>query len=85
MKSRNLILILSLFLPFLAAAQGRGLNDRITNDLSRLPAMDAVVDSFMTRWSLRGVSLSVMRNDSLVYARGYGRADTSRQSRSRRI
>ena len=78
MKSRNLILILSLFLPFLAAAQGRGLNDRITNDLSRLPAMDAVVDSFMTRWSLRGVSLSVMRNDSLLYARGYGRADASK-------
>ena len=70
--------ILLLFLPLLAAAQGRGLNDRITNDLSRLPAMDAVVDSFMTRWSLRGVSLSVMRNDSLVYARGYGRADASR-------
>ena len=40
--------------------------------------MDAVVDSFMTRWSLRGVSLSVMRNDSLVYARGYGRADASK-------
>jgi CubicO group peptidase (beta-lactamase class C family) len=70
--------ILLLFLPLLAAAQGRGLNDRITNDLSRLPAMDAVVDSFMTRWSLRGVSLSVMRNDSLVYARGYGRADASK-------
>ena len=70
--------ILLLFLPLLAAAQGRGLNERITNDLSRLPAMDAVVDSFMNVWSLRGVSLSVMRNDSLVYARGYGRADASR-------
>ena len=78
MKSRNLILAILLFLPCLASAQGRGLNDRITNDLSRLPAMDAVVDSFMNRWSLRGVSLSIMRNDSLVYARGYGRADASK-------
>lgn len=76
MKSRNLILLL-LFLPILLHGQGRGLNDRITNDLSRLPAMDAVVDSFMNVWSLRGVSLSVMKNDSLVYARGYGRADGS--------
>ena len=78
MKSRNLILALLLFLPLLASAQDRGLNDRLTNDLSRLPAMDAVVDSFMTFWSLKGVSLSVMRNDSLLYARGYGRADGAR-------
>ena len=75
MKSRNLILTLLLFLSLLASAQDRGLNSRLTNDLSRLPAMDAVVDSFMNFWSLKGVSLSVMRNDSLVYARGYGRAD----------
>ena len=77
MKSRNLILLF-LLIPILAHGQGRGLNDRITNDLSRLPAMDAVVDSFMNAWSLRGVSLSVMKNDSLIYARGYGRADGSR-------
>ena len=70
--------ILLLFLPLLAAAQGRGLNDRLTNDLSRLPAMDAVVDSFMNVWSLKGVSLSIMRNDSLLYTRGYGRADGAR-------
>ena len=63
---RRLVLITLLFLPFLASAQGRGLNDRITNDLSRLPAMDAVVDSFTNRWSLKGVSLSIMRNDSLL-------------------
>ena len=78
MKSRNLIVVLLLFLPLLASAQDRGLNDRLTNDLSRLPEMDAVVDSFMTFWSLKGVSLSVMRNDSLLYARGYGRADGAR-------
>ena len=77
MKSRNLILLF-LLIPILAQGQGRGLNDRITNDLSRLPAMDAVVDSFMNAWSLRGVSLSVMKNDSLIYARGYGRADGSK-------
>ena len=79
MKSRNpiLLLLLTLF-PVLASAQDRGINDRLTNDLSHLSAMDAVVDSFMQAWSLRGVSLSVMRNDSLLYARGYGRADGAR-------
>ena len=75
---KRLALIVLLFIPILLNGQGRGLNDRITNDLSRLPAMDAVVDSFMNAWSLRGVSLSVMKNDSLIYARGYGRADGSK-------
>ena len=75
---RFLLIPLLLLFPVLLHAQDRGFNDRITNDLSRLPAMDAVVDSFMNVWSLRGVSLSVMKNDSLVYARGYGRADNAR-------
>ena len=52
-----------------------GLNTSIVNDLSELPAMDAVIDSFMDFWSLRGTQLAVMRNDSLLYARGYGWAD----------
>ena len=82
MKPKHLILAFLLLLPCLCHGQGvtvvRPLNERITNDLSRLPAMDAAVDSFMNVWSLRGVSLSVMRNDSLVYARGYGRADGGR-------
>ena len=53
------------------------LNGYLTNALSTLPEMDAVVDSFMNFWSLRGVSLAVMRNDSLLYAHGYGKADAS--------
>ena len=53
------------------------LNTEIVNDLSSLPRMDAVVDSFMNFWSLKGVSLSIVRNDSLLYARGYGLADAT--------
>ena len=56
------------------------LNETVTNGLSDIPelrAMDQAVDSFMTFWSLKGVSLAVVRNDSLVYAKGYGRADAS--------
>ena len=53
------------------------LNGYLSNELSTLPEMDAVVDSFMNFWSLRGVSLAVMRNDSLLYAHGYGKADAS--------
>lgn len=56
------------------------LNEAITNDLSELPElrpMDQVIDSFMDFWSLHGASLAVMRNDSLVYAKSYGWADST--------
>ena len=56
------------------------LNEAITNQLSDIPelkAMDHSVDSFMNFWTLKGVALAVVRHDSLVYAKGYGRADAS--------
>ena len=53
------------------------LNAGITNDLSQLPALDHAVDSFMRFWGLHGASLAITRNDSLLYARGYGQADAS--------
>ncbi len=54
------------------------LNEVLTDSLSDIPAlygMDAEMEKFMKRWELRGVSLSVMRNDSLLYSKGYGWAD----------
>lgn len=53
------------------------LNESLTNELSSLPEMDAAVDSFLNFWTLKGASLSIVRHDSLVYARGYGWADES--------
>ncbi len=53
------------------------LNGRITNELSSLPKLDHALDSFLDFWTLHGASLAIMRNDSLVYARGYGMADES--------
>ena len=54
------------------------INDHITNEMSDFPElqrMDHAVDSFLQFWLLEGASLSIMRNDSLVYAKGYGWAD----------
>lgn len=88
MKGRYLIFLL-LLLPLgllalrrpaacssdVPAAEPFDFNSTITNDLSSLPALDNVVDSFMRFWTLKGVSLAVTRGDSLLYARGYGKAD----------
>lgn len=54
------------------------LNKSITNELSEIPELrrlDHSLDSFINFWSLHGASLAIMRNDSLVYAKGYGKAD----------
>ena len=54
------------------------LNESLTNALSdtaSLAGFDRQVKDYMRYWGLKGVSLSVMRNDSLLFAKGYGLAD----------
>ena len=54
------------------------LNDTLSNGMSDIPellGMDRSVEKFLKRWEIRGASLAIMRNDSLVYAKGYGWAD----------
>ena len=54
------------------------LNNVLTNDMSsimELEGLDAEVKYFMRQWQIHGASLAIMRNDSLVYAKGYGEAD----------
>lgn len=51
---------------------------RLTNELSDYPPlhrMDGEIERFMGKWGIKGLSLAVTRNDSLVYAKGYGWAD----------
>ena len=60
------------------------LNEVLTNEMSdttALAGMDKSVETFMQYWHIRGLSLSVMRNDSLLYAKGYGWADKENKVR----
>ena len=55
------------------------LNVTLTNemsDTSSLAGFDRMVKSYLTYWAIHGASLSVMRNDSLLFAKGYGEADS---------
>ncbi|MDE6559978.1 MAG: beta-lactamase family protein [Muribaculaceae bacterium] len=50
----------------------------LTNELSDCPdldKMDSEIERFIGRWNIKGLSLAVTRNDSLLYAKGYGWAD----------
>lgn len=54
------------------------LNDTLSNALSEIPeleGMDKKIRKFLTKWHIKGASLAIMRNDSLLYAKGYGWAD----------
>lgn len=54
------------------------LNDTLKNSMSEfveLEGLDKKVTKYMRDWQLKGASLAIMRNDSLLYAKGYGWAD----------
>ena len=54
------------------------LNDTLTDSMSAfdsLEGMDDMIEKYLGQWEIKGASLAVMRNDSLVYAKGYGYAD----------
>lgn len=58
------------------------LNEIITNsqsEIEELEGLDKRIRKFLTRWHLKGASLAITRNDSLVYAKGYGWADEELQ------
>lgn len=54
------------------------LNKILTNDTSdfaELAGLDRKVRAYMRKWAIKGASLAISRNDSLLYAKGYGWAD----------
>ena len=56
----------------------RDLNGTLTNamsDTSSLSKLDRDISTYMQYWHIQGLSLSIMRNDSLLYSKGYGWAD----------
>lgn len=59
-------------------AETAGWSDTLTNkasDYDALRPMEREIERFMDRWNIRGMSIAVSRNDSLLYAKGLGWAD----------
>lgn len=46
-----------------------------SSDIAATKKMDSEIQQFMNRWDIKGMSLAVTKNDSLLYAKGYGWAD----------
>ncbi|MBQ7998343.1 MAG: serine hydrolase [Bacteroidales bacterium] len=54
------------------------LNRLIDNSMSDTPhtkKFDAAIRRFIRQWDIKGGSFAIMRNDSLLYAKGYGFAN----------
>lgn len=54
------------------------LNDTLTNQMSDAPAledMEKEISRYLERWEINGAQLAISRNDSLLYAKGFGWAD----------
>lgn len=54
------------------------LNDSLTNNDSNdsiFHDMDSLIRRYLTRWELNGAQIAISRNDSLIYAKGFGWAD----------
>ena len=58
-------------------------NIRLTNSFSSSDDFlqcDAIVESFLHKWSIAGASVAIAKDGRLVYAKGYGYADTSNKT-----
>lgn len=54
------------------------LNDTLTNEMSDAPELEEMekkIKRYLERWEINGAQLAVSRNDSLLYAKGFGWAD----------
>lgn len=77
-KVKKIFLACTLFCT-VASGQGaaRDLGMLDNGSCESVCGVDSTVRAFMREYGIKGASLAVMRNDSLVYVKGYGYADTS--------
>lgn len=53
---------------------------RLTNEMSAFPAVndsEAMIEEFMEKWNIAGASVAITKDERLIYAKGFGYADTS--------
>ena len=58
----------------------KSINKLITNQMSEFKStekFDKAIERFMRYWGIKGASFALMKNDSLIYAKGYGYANVA--------
>ncbi|MCK9305392.1 MAG: serine hydrolase [Bacteroidales bacterium] len=57
------------------------INQLLSNEISDLEEtkrFDSQIETFMRTWAIKGLSLAIMKDEKLIYAKGYGWADRER-------
>ena len=63
---------------FIETFPSKELNKTVTNECSdfhEMEGMDKKIRQFIKRWDINGAAIAIVRDDSLIYAKGYGWAD----------
>lgn len=61
-----------------------GLNKRITNDLNEFDQSEYLgrqFDNFIRKWDMAGMSVAIVKDEKLVYARGFGYANKEKNEK----
>ena len=59
-----------------------GLNEKLSNSLSErreFEGLDKEMKRYLRKWEMKGASVAIIRNDSLIFAKGYGWADEEKE------
>jgi CubicO group peptidase (beta-lactamase class C family) len=75
-------LLCIIFALAICSGCGSGWSDTIArqnHEPGSVAGIDSIVEKFMEKYDMPGLSLAIAKNDSLLYVKGYGYADVSAQ------
>lgn len=71
-RIRSLVLVLLVFIAGASPARAQS---------GRLAGLDAYIEKAMREWEVPGLAIAVVRNDSVIFARGYGVREYGKEGR----
>lgn len=80
--ARSFTYVLLCIILVLASCTGCGSGwsdtiDKQNHEPGSIAEIDSIVEKFMKKYDMPGLSLAIAKNDSLLYVKGYGYADVS--------
>ena len=76
MKKLNHVFFTLLFVSLFSACKKTDISAPPPPQQKEIPSVDKIISDWMTNYKMPGMSLAVSKNGKLVYAKGYGEANT---------
>ncbi|HEX4375101.1 MAG TPA: serine hydrolase domain-containing protein [Puia sp.] len=78
-KNRLFFIIIFLATCYGCGSDWKNAVSRQNNQPGSIAKIDSIVEKFMEKYDMPGLSIAIAKNDSLLYVKGYGYADISSQ------